>query len=110
MEKEVWILLFKVMNFVILVVLLYKLLAKRVKEFFLNRSSAIEKEIEEAERLNKEAEEKQEKIDSKLRNIEKEIDRIIEEFREDGLKEKEKIIENAKIEAEKIKQKATREI
>ncbi|MDY6856925.1 MAG: hypothetical protein SWO11_19900, partial [Thermodesulfobacteriota bacterium] len=75
MEKEVWILLFKVTNLIILVVLLYKLLAKRVKEFFLNRSTIIEKEIKEAERLNKEAEEKIEKIENKLKNIENDIDR-----------------------------------
>jgi F-type H+-transporting ATPase subunit b len=110
MEKEMWSLIWKATNLTILVVLLYKLLANRIKTFFENRSKGIENAIREAEKTKKEAEKKYEELKEKLQNIEKEAEKITELFRKEGLAEKERIIESAKKEAEKIKRQAIQTI
>lgn len=110
MDKETWGLIWKATNFIILVVLLYKLLANRIKTYFKNRSSSIEKAIREAEKIKKEAEKKYEGLKEKLQNIDKEAENIAELFRKEGLAEKERGIESAKKEAEKIKRQAVQTI
>ena len=110
MENEVWSLLWKVINVVILIGLLYKLLAGRVRTFFENRRMLIKKEMEEAEMLRKEAERRYEELKQKLANIDKEIEELKELYRNEGLAEKERIIESAKKEAQKIRQGAVRTI
>jgi len=110
MDKEIWSLIWKATNFIILVVLLYKLLADRIKTFFENRSSSIENAIKEAEKVKNEAENKYEELKKKLQNIEEEAEKIKELFRKEGLAEKDRIIESAKKEAEKIKKQAVRTI
>lgn len=110
MEKEMWGLIWKATNFAILVVLLYKLLANRIKTYFKSRSVSIEKAIREAEKIKKEAEKKYEELKEKLQNIDKEAENIAELFRREGLAEKERIIESAKKEAEKIKRQAIQTI
>ncbi|MFH2012195.1 MAG: F0F1 ATP synthase subunit B [Pseudomonadota bacterium] len=110
MDKEIWGLIWKATNFIILVVLLYKLLANRVKDFFENRRSNIESAIKEAEKIKKQAETKHEELNLKLQNMDKEAEKIIEFFRKEGLAEKERIIENAKREAEKINKQAIQRI
>ncbi|MDY7033421.1 MAG: ATP synthase F0 subunit B [Thermodesulfobacteriota bacterium] len=108
MESELWGLFWKAVNFIILAVLLYKLLANRIKEFFKNRSKTIEKEIKDADTEKINAERRFEELRKKIENIEKERERLIEMFKNEGLAEKERIIESAKKEAEKIRQQAIR--
>ncbi len=110
MDKEVWSLVWKAMNFIILVVILYKLLAGLIRTFFDNRSLSIRKEIEEANRTKKEAERRYEELRVKLENIDKEIEKMTELFKDEGFAEKERIIENARKDAEKIREQATRAI
>ena len=110
MEKEMWSLVWKATNFTILVALLYKLLADRIKTYFKSRSLSIENAIREAETIKKEAEKKHEELNEKLQNIDKEAENIAELFRREGLAEKERIIEGAKKEAEKIKRQAVQTI
>ena len=110
MEKEIWGLIWKATNFTILVVLLYKLLANRIKTYFKSRSLSIENAVREAEKTKKEAEKKYEELKEKLQNIDKEAENIAELFRKEGLAEKERIIESAKKEAEKIKRQAVQTI
>lgn len=110
MEKEIWGLIWKATNFTILVVLLYKLLANRIKTYFKSRSLSIENAVREAEKTKKEAEKKYEELKEKLQNIDKEAENIAELFRKEGLAEKERIIEGAKKEAEKIKRQAVQTI
>ncbi|RJP57839.1 MAG: hypothetical protein C4549_04620 [Deltaproteobacteria bacterium] len=110
MEKEIWGLIWKATNFTILVVLLYKLLANRIKTYFKSRSLSIENAVREAEKTKKEAEKKYEELKERLQNIDKEAENIAELFRKEGLAEKERIIEGAKKEAEKIKRQAVQTI
>jgi F-type H+-transporting ATPase subunit b len=110
MESELWGLVWKVTNLVILVVLLYKLLVGRVKTFFENRRLAVDKEIQEADMSKKEVERRHGELKEKLENIEKEIEELTELFRNEGLAEKERIIETARKEAEKIKEQGVRAV
>jgi len=110
MDKEVWSLIFKAINFLIIIVILYKLLAGRVKTFFENRSLAIKKEIQEADMSKKEAERRYEELKNRLENIDEEIKELTAVFEKEGMAEKEKIIESAKKEADKIKDQAVRTI
>ena len=110
MEREMWGLIWKATNLTILVVLLYKLLANRIKTYFKKRRISIENAITEAEKTKREAEKKYEELKEKLQNIDKEAEKITELFRKEGLAEKERIIEGAKKEAEKIKRQAIQTI
>ncbi len=110
MDKEVWSLVWKATNFIILVVILYKLLAGLIRTFFNNRSLSIRNEIEEANRTKREAERRYEELRVRLENIDKEIEKMTDLFKDEGLAEKEKIIENARKDAEKIREQATRAI
>jgi len=110
MEREMWGLIWKATNLTILVVLLYKLLANHIKTYFKNRRMSIENAITEAEKTKREAEKKYEELKEKLQNIDKEAEKITELFRKEGLAEKERIIEGAKKEAEKIKRQAIQTI
>lgn len=110
MDKEVWSLVWKATNFIILVVILYKLLAGLIRTFFNNRSLSIRNEIEEANRTKREAERRYEELRVRLENIDKEIEKMTDLFKDEGLAEKEKIIESARKDAEKIREQATRAI
>ncbi|MFH1624840.1 MAG: ATP synthase F0 subunit B [Pseudomonadota bacterium] len=110
MEREVWGLIWRATNFTILAVLLYKLLAPRAKTYFRNRTSGIEGALKEAAELKETAEQKYGELKEKLENIDREIQEIIGSFRKDGLAEKERIVKNAKKEAEKIREQAIRTI
>ena len=101
-------LVWKIVNFVILFLLLYKLLGGYVKNFFENRSITIKKDIEEADIYKKETERRYEELKKKLENIDKEIQDLTALFEREGLAEKERIIEKARNEAEKIKEQAFR--
>ena len=110
MDSELWGLFWKAVNFLILAVILYKLLANRLKDFFKNRSSAIENEIKEADQAKMEAERRYEELKKKIENIDKEREELLEVYRQEGLAEKERIIDNARREAEKIKEQANRTV
>lgn len=110
MDKELWSLIWKATNVIILVILLYKLLANRIKTFFENRSSSIENAVREAEKKKQEAEKKEEELKEKLQNMDKEVKKITELFKKEGLAEKERIKESAKKEADKIKRQTTQTI
>ena len=110
MDKEIWGLIWKFVNFTILAVILYKLLSGHIKAFFQNRGLAIKKDIEEADMARKEVEGRYEELKKKLDTIDDEIEALKEMFRKEGLAEKERIIESANKEAEKIREQAIRSI
>ncbi|MDO9527845.1 MAG: F0F1 ATP synthase subunit B [Syntrophales bacterium] len=93
----------RVINFAILVGLLYWLLKDKIKEFFSGRRTDIKLSLEEAMAAKEEAEKKFKEYSAKLDKATEEINEISEMIRAQGLAEKEKIIENAKITAERMK-------
>jgi F-type H+-transporting ATPase subunit b len=94
----------RMLNFVILAFLLYKLTWKKMKEFFVGRRDGIKASLEEAVRAKQEAEAKFKEYSERLEKASGEIDGISEMIKAQGAVEKEKIIESAKNSAEKMKE------
>ena len=94
----------RMMNFVILAGLLYWLMAKKIKEFFSGRRDEIKLALEQAQAAKEEAEQKYKEYTAKLEKATEEIAGISEMIKSQGLIEKERIIEDAKKAAEKMKE------
>ncbi len=96
----------RTINLAILILLLYWFGRNMVGGFFRERRERIRKSIEEAEQARAEAERKHREYSKRLANIEKQIEAIHAELREEGERERDKIIEEATRFAERIKEQA----
>ena len=94
----------RVANFVVLVGFLYWLLAKKIKEYFLERRQTIKSTIDEKVAEKEATEKKFREYSAKLDKATEEISNIFEMIKSQGTVEKEKIIEDAKKAAEKMKE------
>lgn len=94
----------KVVNMIILVGFLYWLLAKKIKEFFVGRQEGIKTALEQAKVAKEEAEQKYKEYTEKLEKATEEIAGISDMIKAQGLAEKERIIEDARKAAEKMKE------
>ena len=89
-------LLYRFINFALLVIILFIVLKKTpVKEFLSTRSEEIRQKLEDLRREKEEAETKYSDIEAQLRGFESKRKDIIDQFRKEGLIEKEKIISDA---------------
>jgi F-type H+-transporting ATPase subunit b len=96
-------LLYRTINFVLLIVILYFAMRKAaVKDFFKDRREEIRKKLEELRNGKEEAEQQYRELDEKLKEFEAKKADIIEQFKAEGLVEKEKIISEAKERAEQM--------
>lgn len=93
-------------NFLVLVILLYKLLKKPVVNFFVSRRENLIRQYEELLNKKKEAEARYLELQEKIKNLKSEAEAIYQNYVEQGMKEREKIIEEAKLQAERIKEQA----
>jgi F-type H+-transporting ATPase subunit b len=96
---------YRLLNFSIMVgvlVLVYKKL--NLKGFFTKRTEKIANTLNELETKKKEAEKTYEEYKQKLAQLDKETDRILQEYIEQGEKEKAKIIANAEKAAAEIRE------
>lgn len=93
----------KSLNFLLLFGGLAFLLAKPLRAFLEARASGIRRVIEEARKSREEAEQKLEVIKRKLQKLEEEVAGIKSKGKAEGEQEKERILEKARREAEKIK-------
>ena len=91
------------LNFAILVVVLVKFLKAPIQNALKGRSEEIEKAFSDLEDKKREAESKYAEYEKKLSQMDKEAERILKNFIEQGEAEKEKIIAQAKESAERIK-------
>ena len=98
--------LYRVLNFAIVVGILWYFLAKPLKNGLSGRTRDIEKSLADAKQAKDEAEAKFAEYDRKLTEATAEIAGISETIRREGELEKQKIIENAKAAALKIEQDA----
>jgi len=94
----------RMLNFVILAYILYKLTWKKMKEFFVGRRDGIQASLEEAVKAKEEAEKKYREYTERLDKATGEIEGISEMIRAQGAAEKEKLIESAQKTAEKMKE------
>ena len=102
LKRQLWDFVWRIINFGILVFLLYKVGKKPFKEFLFSRKEKIETAIIEAENALKLAEDRKKEYEEKLKNLEKEKEKILEQFKKEGEIEKEKIIAQAEEKAKKI--------
>lgn len=93
-------------NFLALIVLLYKLLKKPVVNFFKSRQENLLKQYEELLAKKKEAEAKYLELQEKVKNLKEEAETIYQNYIEQGMREKEKILEEAKLQAARLKEQA----
>ncbi len=98
--------LLRVINTSILVAILYKLLKKPVTNYFRSRRENIQKLLEEMEKQREEAERRCAEYKAKLALLDKETEKILQEYIAQGEREKAKIIEAAERQANYIKQQA----
>jgi F-type H+-transporting ATPase subunit b len=95
---------YRLLNFSIMVGVLYFLLRKPTKQFFAKRTKNIGNTIAELEAKKKEAEKTYEEYSKKLAQLDKETDRILQEYVEQGEREKDRIIANAEKAAVEIRE------
>ncbi|MEN6320560.1 MAG: ATP synthase F0 subunit B [Syntrophaceae bacterium] len=96
----------RVLAFVIMVAFLYWATAKKIKEFFSERSQNIRATIEQKRAEKEETEKKFRDYSAKLDKATDEINNIIDMIKAQGAVEKAKIIEDAKKAAVKMKEDA----
>jgi len=96
----------KLLNFLIMAGLIYWLAAKKVKEFFTGRQEGIKSSLAEAVTAREDAEKKFREYAAKLDRATGEIDEITRIIKAQGLAEKERIIDEARKAAEKMKEDA----
>jgi F-type H+-transporting ATPase subunit b len=95
----------RVLNFGIMVgVLIFIFKKLNVKAFFAKRTESIANTLNELEVKKKEAEKTYEEYKQKLSQLDKETDRILQEYIEQGEREKAKIIANAEKAAAEIRE------
>jgi len=90
--------------FIVLFAILYKLSAKAIRNFFAGGRASIKASLEEAVAAKEEAEKRLVEHSDRLDKATAEIQGIADMIKAQGVAEKEKIIEEAKKTAEKIKE------
>ncbi len=97
---------FKVLNFLILMAILIKFLSKPLGNFLKNRQAKIRQALEDAEKARAEAEKKIREYEKRLAHIDEEIQEVQRALREEGEKEKARIVSEAERMAENIRNQA----
>lgn len=98
--------LYRIFNFAIVVAILVYFLTKPIKKGLSGRREGIEKALADAQQAKQDAEAKFAEYDRKLARATEEIAEISDSIRREGELEKIKIIDSAKLMAEKIEQDA----
>ncbi|MBX6422676.1 F0F1 ATP synthase subunit B [Thermosulfurimonas sp. F29] len=93
-------------NFLLLVAILYKFGKDPIVNMFRSRREAILNEYEDLMAKKREAEQRYAELQEKLKGLEAEAQRLLESFREQGEHEAQRIVEEARKNAERIKQQA----
>jgi F-type H+-transporting ATPase subunit b len=100
--SPVMMMVWRIVNFLILMAILWKLLADMVKKFFGNRRAEITQMIEEADKAKADAEKQFAEYNEKLKNVEKDISDIKNAIMGELEGEKQRIIDEGKVAADRI--------
>jgi len=106
MAESPWSLLFKFINFAVMLGILVKFAAKPFKDFLRNRQAAIKEKVDEADRMLKEAGSLKGTYQEKLAQLDREIETFRTWAREEAEKEKAKILAEAHAMAGRIREQA----
>jgi len=96
----------RIVNFIILLYILYKLMWKKMKSFFASRREGIQSSLDEAEVVKADAEKKFKEYDEKIKKAEEEIQGISAMIKAQGEEEKKRIIADAERASVKMKEDA----
>ncbi|HHU08259.1 MAG TPA: ATP synthase F0 subunit B [Clostridiaceae bacterium] len=96
----------QILNGIILAVALGLILYKPVKKYMANRSKTIQTKIDNSETMMARAQELIAEYESKLSNVDKEYEKVLEEARIKAAAEEKIIMEDARKEADRIKKDA----
>jgi F-type H+-transporting ATPase subunit b len=96
----------RILNFAIMAAILFKLLKKPVVNFLASRRENIDKALAELEQKKQEAEAKLSEYKGKLAVLERETEKIVAEYVQEGEIEKQKIISAAEKQALYVRQQA----
>lgn len=101
---------YRVMNFAVLAIALFFLLKKPVAQFLGDRIQNIQQQLEELEAQKVAAEKKLAEYNQKLSTLSSESEKIIDQYKQQGIALKETILKEAATAAEKLKEQAMRTI
>lgn len=93
-------------NFAIFLGILYKFAWPKIKQYFIDRHANLTAELEEAKRLKAQAEAKVAQYEAKLKSMEDEREEMLDEYTRQGQQARDRIIEDAKHQVEKMRQDA----
>ncbi|MGO8761467.1 MAG: hypothetical protein ACLP2P_15325 [Desulfobaccales bacterium] len=99
-------LIWRTVNFVVFAAILIKLVAKPAKNFFAQRSQDVATTLEEAEARQAAAEAAVKAAETRLAEVAKERQKVIQQFMAEGEMEKAKILDKANLVAARIKEMA----
>lgn len=95
-------------NFAVFAAILWRFALPAIKKAFAERRALLTKNLEEAKRLREEAEARLQDYQAKLDSLEEEREALLEEYNQAGEREKQRIIEDAKLQVEKMRGDAER--
>jgi len=101
---------YKVMNFAVLAIGLFLLLRKPLSKALSDRIQGIKDQLSELEARKKEAEEELAKYNEKFQQLDKEAEKLIAQYIQQGEDAKAKIIKEAETAAQKLEEQARRNI
>jgi F-type H+-transporting ATPase subunit b len=96
-------LLYRIINFSLLVIILFVALRKvGIKRFFASRGEEIQKKLEELNKNKEDAERKYRELEKRLQEFDKHKQDVLEQFKAEGLAEKERIVADARLRVNQI--------
>lgn len=101
-SSRIWDMVWRIVNFIILFAILWKLLADKIKKYFSDRRIEIAEMIDTADKARTEAEKQFADYRSRLQNIDRDIQEIRDAIMGELEGEKQRIIEEGKAVAERI--------
>lgn len=101
---------YRVMNFAVLAIALFFLLKKPVSQFLGDRIQSIQEQLEDLEAKKAEAEKKLAQYEEKLATLSSESEKIISQYKQQGIALRDKILAEAASAAEKLEEQARRTI
>jgi len=105
--RDPWVSLgLKFVNFAILAGMLFYFLRKPVRQALADRHEGIRKALEDARKAKEEAEAKTSEYRQRVANLQQEIDQLREQIQVEAERQKELIIEDARVAAEGIRRQA----
>lgn len=94
---------YRYLNFALLVAILVIAIKKaKLMDFFSTRSEEIRQKLEDLKKDKEDAERKYKEVEQQLKNFESKKNEIIEQYRQEGLSERDKIVSEAKIRVKHI--------